>query len=146
MGPGFNKSPTSGIPNLWDLMPDDLRWSWCNNKMHSKRNAPESSPNHPPTLVRGKIVFHKVSHLVPKRLGTAALGHRDWAQDPSWANLIPLETGTLWGKDFLCLCYHVAWQNACSHGVCVLKCKNNQPTFLEGFLCVRPCPKLAAGI
>ena len=21
----------SGVPNLQDLMPDDLRWSWCNN-------------------------------------------------------------------------------------------------------------------
>ena len=21
----------TGAPNLWDLMPNDLRWSWCNN-------------------------------------------------------------------------------------------------------------------
>ena len=34
-------------------MPDDLRWSWCNNnrnKVHNKCNALESSPNHPPSL------------------------------------------------------------------------------------------------
>ena len=40
-----------GSHNLWDLMPDYLRWSWCNNngnKVHIKCNAFESSPNHPP--------------------------------------------------------------------------------------------------
>ena len=39
-----------GVPNLQDLIPDDLRWSWCNNKRnkaHNKCNALESSPNHP---------------------------------------------------------------------------------------------------
>ena len=39
-----------GIPNLQDLMPDDLRWSWCNNNRNTVRNkcnAFESSPNHP---------------------------------------------------------------------------------------------------
>ena len=37
------------IPNLWYLMPDDLRWSWYNNnrnKVYSKYNAFESSSNH----------------------------------------------------------------------------------------------------
>ena len=41
----------SGIPNFWYLMPDDLRWSWCNNnrnKVHNKYNVFESSPKHPP--------------------------------------------------------------------------------------------------
>ena len=41
----------AGIPNLWDLVPHDLRWSWCNNnrnKVHNEGHAPESSPNHPP--------------------------------------------------------------------------------------------------
>ena len=31
----------TGVPNIWDLMPDDLRWSWCNNngtKVHNKCN------------------------------------------------------------------------------------------------------------
>ena len=34
---------------------------WYNNnrnKVHNKCNALESSPDHPPTLIRGKIVFH----------------------------------------------------------------------------------------
>ena len=40
-----------GIPHLWDLIPDDLRWSWCNsnkrNKVHNRHKALESSWNHP---------------------------------------------------------------------------------------------------
>ena len=37
-------------PNFQDLMPDDLRWRWCNNrnKVHNKCKALESSPKHPP--------------------------------------------------------------------------------------------------
>ena len=41
----------AGIPNFWDLMPDDLRSSWCShhrNKVHNKYNILESSWNHPP--------------------------------------------------------------------------------------------------
>ena len=37
---------TSGVPNLWDLMPDDLRWSCCGNNrngVHSKPKTLESS-------------------------------------------------------------------------------------------------------
>ena len=44
------------VPNLWDLMPDDLRWRWCNNnrnKVHSR-----SFQNYP-LAVHGKVVFHK---------------------------------------------------------------------------------------
>ena len=51
----------TGLPSLGDLMPDDLRWSWCNNnsrnKAHNKYKALESSQNHPPTLIHGNIVF-----------------------------------------------------------------------------------------
>ena len=39
----------AGVPNLWGLILDDLRWSWCNNnrnKMHNKCNAVESYQNH----------------------------------------------------------------------------------------------------
>ena len=55
--------PRAGIPNLWDLMPDDLRWNWRHtnrNKVHDKGNALESSRNLP-DLVHGKIVFHETS-------------------------------------------------------------------------------------
>ena len=49
-------SPASGI-----LMPDDLRWSWCNNnrnKVCNKCNAFELPPPHFP--VHWKIVFHEI--------------------------------------------------------------------------------------
>ena len=51
------------VPSLQARMPDDLRWSWCNNnrnKVHNKCNALESSPNHPPTQGHGKIVSHEI--------------------------------------------------------------------------------------
>ena len=41
----------AGVSSLWDLMPDGLRWSLCNNdrnKVHNKCNVLGSSPNHPP--------------------------------------------------------------------------------------------------
>jgi len=44
-------SYSSVVPNLWNLMPNDLRWSWCkNNKVHNKCNTLESSWNHPALL------------------------------------------------------------------------------------------------
>ena len=52
------------VPSLWDLIPDDLRWSFTfihnnnRNKVHNKCNALESFWNLPPE-VHGKIVFHK---------------------------------------------------------------------------------------
>ena len=59
----------SGVPNLWDLMPDDLRWSWCNinrNKVHNKCNVLKSSWNHSNLQVHGKIAFHETSPLAKK--------------------------------------------------------------------------------
>ena len=69
---------SSGVPELSDLMPDDLRWSGCNNnrnKVHNKCNALESSPNHrhPRPPVCRKIIFRENWSLVPERLGAAAL-------------------------------------------------------------------------
>ena len=52
--------PPTEVPNLQDLMSDDLRWSWCDNnrnKAHNKCNAFESSWNHSPSSVHGKNVF-----------------------------------------------------------------------------------------
>ena len=38
---------STGVPNLWDLMPDDLRSSWCNrNKVSNKCYVLDSSQNH----------------------------------------------------------------------------------------------------
>ena len=51
----------SGVPNLRDIKPDDLRWSCYNNnrnKVPNKCTALESSQNHPPQ-VHGKINFQE---------------------------------------------------------------------------------------
>ena len=75
MACGENMSSRAGVPNLWNLMPDDPRWSWlmiieikCTiNVMHL---------NHPPT-VPCLLWVEKLSSvtLVPgaKNVGTAAL-------------------------------------------------------------------------
>ena len=60
---GTVRYPVSGAPSLQDLMPDDLRWSSCNNNRHKVNNQHtvlESSPNRPTTTlsIRGKTVFH----------------------------------------------------------------------------------------
>ena len=63
----------AGIPNLQDLMPNDLRWSWCNNnrnKMHNKCNVLESPQNHSSlTQLKGKNVFHETSLWCQKGRG-----------------------------------------------------------------------------
>ena len=51
------------VPNLWDLVPDNLRWSWCNNNNRNKVHS-RSFQNHP-CAVLGKVLFHKTS-LVPR--------------------------------------------------------------------------------
>ena len=69
----------TGFPNIWDLMSDNLRWSWCNNnnnKVHNECNAPEPFQNHPPPHPWKKCLLWNWS-LVPKRLGTVAVEHRD---------------------------------------------------------------------
>ena len=59
---------------VWDLMPDDLRWSWCKNnrnKVHDKCNVLESSWNHPlPSLWKNSLL--RDQPLMPKRLQTDA--------------------------------------------------------------------------
>ena len=68
-------SSKRGVPNLRNLMPDDLRWNWCNiNKMHNKHNAVESSPNHHHLPGQWKNCFPWNQCLVPKILGNATLG------------------------------------------------------------------------
>ena len=63
--------PKARVPNLQDLMPSDLRWSWCNdrNKVHNKCNALESSENHPLNLVCGEIAFRETSPWCQKGWG-----------------------------------------------------------------------------
>ena len=59
-----------------DLMPDDLRLSWCNHnrkKVHSKHTELESSWNHPPLKSVEKFCLPWNRFPVPKRLGTTGL-------------------------------------------------------------------------
>ena len=66
-------SSNSGVPNLWDLRPDYLKWSWCNNnrnKVHNKCNVLESPQKHSFPQSLGKFSSWNWS-LVPKRSGTA---------------------------------------------------------------------------
>ena len=44
----------AGVPSLWDLTLDDLRWSWCNNnrnKVHNNHNVPQFSSVQSPSRV-----------------------------------------------------------------------------------------------
>ena len=63
----------AGVPNLQDLRPDDLRWSWCNNnrnKVPSKCHVLESSWNLPSLQsVEGLSSVKPVPGA--KKLGTA---------------------------------------------------------------------------
>ena len=64
-----------GVPKLWDLMPNDLRWSWCNSnrsKVHNKCNVLESSPNHPPPQGPWKNCLPWNQSPVPKDWGPLA--------------------------------------------------------------------------
>ena len=61
-----------GILRLQNLMPEDLRWSWCyknRNKAHNKCNALESSWNHPPN----PGLWKNCLPWCQKRLGTSVL-------------------------------------------------------------------------
>ena len=62
----------AGVPNLWDLMSDDLSCSWCNNnknKVHSKCNVLESPKNHAPLPGPWKNCLPRNWSLVQKKLG-----------------------------------------------------------------------------
>ena len=83
----FLSSNNAGVPNPWDLMPDDMRWSWHNNsrnKVHNKCNAFESSQNHTPPTASVK----KFSSMTPvcgaERLET---GHLMDKSRPSWLTI-----------------------------------------------------------
>ena len=74
----YCQSVKAGVPNLWDLMPDDLRWRWCNNnrnKVHNKFNVFESSttvPPHPPSA-SGKVFFQGTGPWCQKCWGPLCL-------------------------------------------------------------------------
>ena len=74
-----------------NLMPDDLRWSWCNNnrnKVQNKYNAlaslQSSTPCHPPSHppVCGKIVSFMKSIPGAKKVGNSCyriILHSEWS-------------------------------------------------------------------
>ena len=90
------RSSRAGFLTLQNLMPDDLRWSWCNNKrnkVHNKCNALESSQKHatpPPTPVCGKIVSHETGPWCQKCRGPlisgswVSLGNQVWLSKLKW--------------------------------------------------------------
>ena len=61
-------SSKTGVPNLQDLMPDDLRWSSCNN-MCTVNVMLLNHPKTIPHIVVGKIVFHKTGPWCQKGWG-----------------------------------------------------------------------------
>ena len=74
-------TPKTRVPNLWDLMPDNLRWSCCSNnrnKMHNKCNVLESSRNHP-TSTPWKNCLPQSQPLVPKCWGLFPKRPLGWA-------------------------------------------------------------------
>lgn len=78
-------------PNLWDLMPDELRWNWCynnRNKVHDECDALESSPPPPPLPSTPGLWtngFPWNQPLVPERLQTTTL---QGPVLPVWGELI----------------------------------------------------------
>ena len=81
----LKKLSKAGIPNLQDLMPDDLKWRWCNNnrdKVHSKGNLFESSWNHPPPPDPWKNCLPWNWSLLPKRMGVTDIRQ-------GWTNYCP---------------------------------------------------------
>ena len=84
----------AGVPNLSDLISDDLRWSgYSNNYVYHKRNMLEWSTNHhsPYPTVHAKTVFHETDPWCQKKLRTADLGN-------THTHTTKLESG---GWDFL---------------------------------------------
>lgn len=71
--PPAEQNHRTGVPDLHDLMPNDLRWSrWNNNtdKVHKKCDVLKAMP---PTLVPGETVFYK----------TGPWSQRCWGRLPS---------------------------------------------------------------
>ena len=110
----------AGVPNLQDLMPDNPRWGWCNNrnKVHSKCNVLESSQNHPLYPGPWKNYLPQKQSLVSKRLGTTGLErhtHMQMILNLWWFNLQFFTLTMVWKQytfnegytsNFECWCFH----------------------------------------
>ena len=89
----IGESSTARVPNLWGLMPGDLKWSWCNNnrnRVHNECNSLESSQNHP---LPSPQSMEKLSSTKPvpgaKKAGNCCV-HRF----PCWEDLMQLHAHT----------------------------------------------------
>ena len=103
----------AGVPTVRDLIPDDLRWSWCDNKnkVYSKCNVLISSGNHP---THPHLGLWKVSSTKPvpdaKKVGDQwSKGQTVPHPPPSWWLLAVLGLPRLCKqyRPSLCLCPHV---------------------------------------
>ena len=63
----------AGVPNLQDLMPDDLRWSWCNNSRNKGYCKCVTIVKPPPHSGPSKNYLPQNRSLVSKRFGTTDL-------------------------------------------------------------------------
>ena len=74
----------AGVPNLQDLMLDDLRWSWRNNnrnKVHNKCNVLELSRNPPPQpWSMGKLSSMKLAPSAKKVVDCWSRASPLWAE------------------------------------------------------------------
>ena len=101
---------TAGVPHLWDLVPDDLMWSWCSNrrnKVHNKWSALESSWNHPPPSICEKLSSVKLildANKVEDSCFKGSTGDSEvknlpvmqetWIQSLGWEDLLEKERAT----------------------------------------------------
>ena len=73
-------SSRPGVPNLQDLMPNNLRWSWCNNsrnKVHNRCNVLETSWNHTSPSSTEKLFSRNLVHGA-KKFGDCCSRQRGW--------------------------------------------------------------------
>lgn len=82
-----------GIPNLLDLMPDDLRWKWCShnrNKGNNNWNVLESSPKPSPGCWFMENYLPQTWSLLPKKWERLPQTPQDLLF-PSWCLLVGTE-------------------------------------------------------
>ena len=121
----------AGLPNLWELMPDDLKWSWCKNnrnKVYKKYNAVKSSWNHPSHWTMEKFSSMK-SALAPKRLGTTVYGINIifFFYFPRELNIFSKVATTLWAPEVNIGCNYEIHEQAKSTAPTKLGMHGQQP-------------------
>ena len=103
----LHRHSIAGVPDHRGLIPDDLRWSWCNknrNQMRNKCNALESSRNHSPN----SWFMEKLSSVKPvpgakKVWDLRCIESETWYKSQGFYNSLRDSTNSL-----LCACMLVA--------------------------------------